>query len=130
MSLELKLVSFQSNAGISVDDFIRLTESYLSSTLINLDCVLYAQKDGIWIGSSMTHVLTEVYLNTLYLVISNYIKSLQVNSFPVSKYVDDTFICSLNHQSVTEVKSVIFQSGHELIFSIDEPVDDTCNPWT
>lgn len=59
------LVRFQSHAGLAIIDFIQLLDLYLQSTVTCIGDVLYTQRDGVFIGSTIAAVLAEIYLNTL-----------------------------------------------------------------
>lgn len=63
--LELNLVKFQSESGISVEGFLTILDLYLQSTVLELEGQTYVQKEGVCIGSSVAPILAEIYLNTM-----------------------------------------------------------------
>lgn len=63
--LEENIVAFQNNAGISVENFLRVLQLYLQATVIEVDSIVYIQKKGVCIGSAVAPVLAEVFLHSL-----------------------------------------------------------------
>lgn len=119
----MNFVFFLSNTVISVGDFTRLTQLYLSPSVINFEDALQDQKDEICLGSSIAPVLTEIYLDILDFAVLNYIES----SKRILFLLPDTFRIYLfavwTANPLQKSKQSFFSPAVNRYFCIDEPVD-------
>lgn len=67
------LVAFQAGSGIALHDLLRLVDLYLFSTATVVGGSLFVQVDGIYIGSPVAPILSEVYLNVLHNLVTNFV---------------------------------------------------------
>ncbi|XP_064475682.1 uncharacterized protein LOC135389576 [Ornithodoros turicata] len=92
--IEDQLVVFQSEVGLSCDDFLSILECYLKSTVISVDNCLFVQKNDVCIGSAVAPVLSEIYLNTLDIELSKLTSYGSQKCVLIRRFVDD-IICYL-----------------------------------
>lgn len=90
--LELNVVSFQSGAGIAIEDLLCLIDVYLKSTVIDHNQRDFVHKYAICIGSSLAPALAECYLSAFDISVTKFVQSCWEASVLVTKYVDDLLI--------------------------------------
>ncbi|XP_064464651.1 uncharacterized protein LOC135375945 [Ornithodoros turicata] len=121
--LECNLVRFQSKAGISVSDFLRVLELYLKSTAISIDGELFTQKTGICIGSAIAPVLSEIYLRAVDTAVLSFISTVSTASLLVRRFVDDLLLLSNEESIISDCERVIRSVAPELDFTVEYPMN-------
>lgn len=119
--LELNLVSFQSSAGVSVEGFLTILDTYLQSTVVEQNNRLYIQKEGVCIGSSVAPILSEIYLNRLDSVVFDRINEIGPEHAIVRRYVDDIIVCTFKDGLSATIEGLIRATAPELGFTIEKP---------
>lgn len=115
------LVRFQSHSGLAISDFMRLLDLYLQSTVTCIDDVLFTQRDGVFIGSSIAPILSEIYLNVLDSAVSGFLNQCGEGLVLVSRFVDDIIIVSRDMGMFEAAQRVVKGSSPELVFTSEQP---------
>lgn len=117
----MNAVRFQSAAGISIGDFLRIIELYLSSSVINIDNGMYIQKAGICIGSPMAPILSNIYFSIFHDNALSFMSSYPPDTIVVKRFVDDFLALALSENMLSKVESIIMSSAQELWFTAETP---------
>lgn len=73
----------------ALNSFLSLLELFLKSTAFELQGSFFAQKQGVFIGSSLTPILSKICFSTLDQAVHTRVESLFPNSVIVGRYVED-----------------------------------------
>lgn len=85
-----RLVAFQIECGLSVGAFLDLLTHYLQSLFVCFKGKTFVQRSGVWTGSWVAPILSDVYLAS---VDRNIAASLGKQVFlKVVRFVDDNFL--------------------------------------
>lgn len=121
--IESQLVKFQTAAGLSASEFLRILELYLSATAVSYEGDLFVQSNGVCIGSAVAPILSEIYLNVLDVAVSTFLSSVSPVAIIVKRYVDDILILAVDPTLAENAVDVILSSSPELTFSREDPAD-------
>lgn len=75
--------------GLDVEIFMRSLELYLRSAAVEVDRNVFAQKQGIYIGSPLAPLLSEFFSAGLDRVVVSKVQSVVPNSVVIKRYVYD-----------------------------------------
>ncbi|CAN8003234.1 unnamed protein product [Ixodes hexagonus] len=119
--LEENLVRFQSQSGMEINEFLRILELYLRSTVVNHNEQKYIQRQGVCIGSAVAPALSEIYLRSLDLKVHEMVKNCNPDSVLIRRYVDDILVCVLDSAMAGSIENTVYREAPELQFSIERP---------
>lgn len=115
-------MQFQSASGIDVVSILKLVEYYLGSAVTMVQEKLFLQKkkkSGIFIGSRIAPLLSEVYIRVIGIMVSQSLAAYAEGSVIVRRYLDDILVCSLDPLVGKRVKESFLKAAPEVTFSVE-----------
>ncbi|CAN7939463.1 unnamed protein product [Ixodes hexagonus] len=104
------LCRFQNSFGIPLSGLIELLQLYLRSTMIEQGGKVFIQKSGVYIGSCLAPVLSEIYLCFVYRAIYEELQS-TVPGCRVLRYLDDYLVVHPTEIPVNSISPCFLSAG-------------------